>query len=65
MTPTLEAPMAKKITGKHRYELQADQSWYLRATRIAKSLGLTVAAYIRMAVSEDMDRREKEKQRKD
>lgn len=48
--------MAKK-TQKDRYELQADPDWFERAKKMAEKLGLSLAAYIRLVVSEDMDRR--------
>ena len=50
------AVMAKK-TEQGRYELKADQEWLDRAQRSAKRLGLSLAAYIRLVVTEDMDRR--------
>ncbi len=43
---------------KGRYELQADQEWLDRAEKAAKRLGLSLAAYIRLVVTEDMDRRQ-------
>jgi hypothetical protein len=55
------AIMAKKAeTG--RYELKADREWLERAAKAAKKLGLSLAAYIRLVVTEDMDRRSRDEQ---
>ncbi len=43
---------------KGRVEFQAPESWILRAEKTAESLGLSLSAYIRFLVTEDMNRRE-------
>lgn len=53
----LMAPRKPK-SPKARFELQAPASWMARASKVAETLGLSLAAYIRLVVSEDMDRRE-------
>lgn len=67
MTATLEAiPVAKNqkkktedtSAGKGRVEFQAPDTWILRAEKVAARIGLSLSAYIRMVVTEDMDRRE-------
>jgi hypothetical protein len=52
------ATVMTKKTLKGRYELQADQEWLDRAEKAARRLGLSLAAYIRFVVTEDMDRRQ-------
>lgn len=47
-----------KKSAKGRFDMQAPQSWLDRAARIAENLGLSLSAYVRMVVTEDMDRRE-------
>lgn len=47
-----------------RYELKAKGSWFKEATKMASSLGLSLAAYIRLVVVEDIDRRKKQQQSK-
>lgn len=59
---TPEAKMAKeeKNSAKGRVEFKAPESWILRAEKTAESIGLSLSAYIRMLVTEDMDRRQRE-----
>ncbi len=50
--------MAKQPSDEiKRYELKARASWFREAEKQAKALGLSVAAYIRMAVIDDIARR--------
>lgn len=61
-TATLEHPMtSNKKTSKGRLEMQADQDWLDRISREAKKLGLSVSAFVRMAVTEYMDGREQQR----
>lgn len=57
------ADKGKKKPPKGRVEFQAPQSWIDRAERVAGKLGLSLSAYIRLTVGQDMDRREAEKGR--
>lgn len=43
-----------------RYELKAKSAWFREATKMASSLGLSLAAYIRLVVVEDIERRKKQ-----
>ena len=52
----------QKKTAKGRFDMQAPQSWIDRASKIAEKLGMSLAAYIRFVVNEDMDRREGKQQ---
>jgi hypothetical protein len=53
--------MAKKRKdGRQRIDLRAEQEWIARLEVLAKRFGLSVSAYIRLAVSERMERDEKD-----
>jgi hypothetical protein len=54
----MDPPMAKDEKAKGRFEFKAPQSWIDRATVVAASIGLSLSAYIRLVVTEDMNRRE-------
>ena len=53
-----EADTGKPALDAKRVEFQAPHSWYRRAKKVAESLGISLGAYIRATVSEDMNRRE-------
>ncbi len=53
---------ASSSGAKGRVEFKAPESWILRAEKTAESIGLSLSAYIRMLVTEDMDRRDKAKE---
>ncbi len=57
MSSALSYPMAKEVL-KGRVEFKAPQSWITRAERTAESLGLSLSAYIRLLVTQDMERLE-------
>ncbi len=61
LTAFLERPMAKDAKSKARFEFKAPRSWIDRAEKVAESLGLGLSAYVRLVVTEDMDRRERER----
>jgi hypothetical protein len=46
---------------KGRVEFQAPVSWIDRAEQTAESLGLSLSAYIRLLVTQDMERLERER----
>jgi hypothetical protein len=48
----------KKNMTRDRMELKAEPEWIARLTRVAKKLGLSLSAYVRLALTEDMDDRE-------
>lgn len=43
---------------RNRMDLRADPEWVARVTRQAKRLGIGVAAYVRMATTERLERDE-------
>ena len=51
---TSVATLAKKKT--HRVEIMAEREWVREATRAAERWGLSLSAYIRLAVAEKMER---------
>ncbi len=55
------AKTEKKTASKGRVEFQAPDSWIRRAEKTAESLGLSLSAYIRLLVTQDMERLERER----
>lgn len=54
-------PVANRITddeGRDRLEFRADPDWIARVIEQAKRLGITKTAYIKLAVSERLERDE-------
>lgn len=51
-------PMAKNQPKTIRYEFQADETMLERADKRAKEMGLSLAAYIRFLITQDLERRE-------
>lgn len=60
MSQYLGVAVMTKKPEQGRYELKAEQEWLDRAQECARSLGLKLAAYIRLVVTEDMNRRARE-----
>jgi hypothetical protein len=66
MSALLDFPvltMAKRKNLGSRLQLRVETKWLEEVDRMAQTLGLSVAAYFRLAVSEDMQRRKEEKKR--
>ena len=61
MIATLGVTMARKKTAKGRYEFQADQELLDRADARANELGLNLAAWIRLLISQELERVEQNK----
>ena len=61
--PMLEDPaMARKKSGKPepvRFELRVDEEWLSRVAAMAKRFGLSAAAYIRLAVTRQLEQDER------
>lgn len=57
METVLDYAMAK-ATPKGRVEFKAPATWISRAEKAAESLGLSLSAYIRLLVTQDMERLE-------
>lgn len=55
-------PMAKNKVKKSRYEFQADEWLMERAEERANEMGLSLAAYIRFLITQDLERVERLKQ---
>lgn len=62
MIATAGYPMAKNKAKKSRYEFQADEWLMERAEERANEMGLSLAAYIRFLITQDLERVERLKQ---
>jgi hypothetical protein len=50
------APRKKENFDRERIEIRADAAWIAKVTSEAERLGLSLSAYIRLAVNERMER---------
>ena len=54
--------VAKSKPKDQRVEFRADAAWYKRVEAAAEHLGISVAAYLRMAAIEKIDREERRRE---